>query len=219
MESLEAGTHSNFSSMSCPRGLQELPYPIQTCGIPSSNATCASVLFSTGNISYSAVCGKILAYQKGSTDAFGNFGRGSVHSNYVDGVSLTHGSNPWRHIWTFAAAFDEYGISGMEVCECSHSGRSGQHPPAFVGQDYFCDSGIPRKIGLSDSRGTFYSTSPLWDGSGCGSDSTCCSFNNPPWFYKQLPSPTSDAIEMRVCRDEERANEDSAVSSVEIYVH
>ena len=35
---------------------------------------------------------------------------------------------------------------------------------------------------------------------------------------KELSSPISDDIEMRVCCDEIRANEDIAMSSVEIYV-
>ena len=35
------------------------------------------------------------------------------------------------------------------------------------------------------------------------------------WFYKQLPQPTSDDIEMRVCRDESANNENVAI---ELYV-
>ena len=42
----------------------------------------------------------------------------------------------------------------------------------------------------------------------CGMGGPDSSLNNPPWFYKQLPSPTSDTIEMRVCVDENRDNED-----------
>jgi hypothetical protein len=64
----------------------------------------------------------------------------------------------------------------------------------------------------------FYVEDPLWDGSGCGSNTTCCSFNNPPWFLKQLPSLTTDDIEMRVCRDEPSFQEDIAVANVEIYI-
>ena len=205
------------STTPCPSGLQErIDSGIRTCGIQSSRSTCASVFSSSGTV-YDKICGKIIAYQMGTPDAFANR---AIDSNYVDGVSLTHGSNPRHHIWTFAAALDEYGgyAGGTEVCECSHSRRSGGLPPAFVGLDYFCDSGIPRRRIPSDDS-SFFSMSPLWDGSGCGHDSTCCSFNNPPWFYKQLPSLTSDAIEMRVCADESRNNEDIAMSSVEIYVH
>ena len=211
------------SSTPCPNGLQErMDSGIRTCGIQSASAACATVSFSTG-LAYTKVCGKVLAYQLGTADAFGNFGRGpseNIDANYVDGVSLTHGSNPREHIWTFAAALDEFGHydNGAAICECSHSERSGGRPPAFVGQDYFCDSGITSREYSTSDDGRLLSDSPLWDGSGCGFLSTCCSFNNPPWFHRQLPSPTSDAIEMRVCSDEERETEDIAMSSAELFV-
>ena len=59
---------------------------------------------------------------------------------------------------------------------------------------------------------------PLWDGAGCEAPNNCCSFNNPPWFHKQLPQPTTDNIEMRVCRDEDVSNEDIVIEVVEIYI-
>ena len=49
---------------------------------------------------------------------------------------------------------------------------------------------------------------------GDGTDCLCCA--NPPWFYKQLPQPTIDDIEMRVCRDE--GNENIAIEVVNIYI-
>ena len=61
-----------------------------------------------------------------------------------------------------------------------------------------------------------YEEDPLWDGQGCSSSSTCCSFNNPPYFTKQLPSPTSDPIEARLCEFDK--NEDAAVQFIELYV-
>ena len=39
----------------------------------------------------------------------------------------------------------------------------------------------------------------LWDGENCGPYSKCCSFNTPPWFYKSLPQPTNDDLEVRLC--------------------
>ena len=72
-------------------------------------ATCKSVIFSSGGQSYSRVCGRVNAYQKGSTDAF-QFSSNSrtLEEIYVDGVSLTHGAPGSRqHIWTFAAAYYE----------------------------------------------------------------------------------------------------------------
>ena len=59
---------------------------------------------------------------------------------------------------------------------------------------------------------------PLWDRAGCGTQSTCCSFNSPPWFYKQLPETATDDIEMRVCHDQARNDEDIAIEIVELYV-
>ena len=209
------------TSSPCPDGLRERnDSGIRTCGIASPTAACASVMFDTYSIPYTRVCGKVLAYQVGSPDAFGAYKpEETIDSQYVDGVSLTHGSSPREHIWTFAAATDEYGYvdDGANICECSHPGRRGGFPPVFVGQDYFCDSAIPKISSVSEFE-VFFDGSPLWDGAGCGPDSTCCSFNTPPWFYKELSSPTSDAIEMRVCCDQGRDNEDIAISSVEIFV-
>ena len=84
------------------------------------------------------MCGKIIAYQFASPDAFANRGNAiTINENYVDGISLTHG-NPRQHIWTFAAAVDEFEI--ISTCPCINS-TSSLSPPAFVGEDYFCDTG------------------------------------------------------------------------------
>ena len=85
--------------------------------------------------------------------------------------------------------------------------------PQFVGNDHFCDTGA-----VTVPTTEFFDDDPLWDGAGCGPQSTCCSFNSPPWFYKQLPQTTTDDIEMRVCRDETRFNEDIAIEIIELYV-
>ena len=53
---------------------------------------------------------------------------------------------------------------------------------------------------------------------GCGPLNTCCSFNNPPWFMKQLPTTTDDNIEMKLCSDQERSNEDIVFETLELYV-
>jgi hypothetical protein len=161
------------------------------------------------------VCGKIQAYQSGSPDSFKRTHRRVIDGNYVDGVSLTHG-NPRHHLWTFAASTDETGRSSVFHCPCINTATAAiaTRPPAFVDNDYFCDTGSSGQYRL----GVVYNDDPLWDGAGCGPHNTCCSFNNPPWFYKQLPQPTTDDIEMRVCRDEPPTNEDILIEAVEIYV-
>ena len=212
----------NNNTTQCPSGLELLTSPRRTCRIRSSaSALCSSDTFPVAAVGYSKVCGRIIAYQIGAPDAFGNpdstnrSSRGTIESNYVDGVSLTHGTSPRQYIWTFAGANSENAQEPAYICSCTNTALSSAVPPtpSFVGDDYFCD-----RSATNAPANLFHADDPLWDGAGCGSQSTCCSFNNPPWFYKQLPQSTTNDIEMRVCRDEGTANEDFAIEVVEIYV-
>ena len=197
----------------------------RVCGIGTSNGApgCSSTIFDTLGVEYGEVCGKIVAYQDATTDAFGAFTQRSnnIDDNYVDGISLTHGSNPRKHIWTFAAALDEVGtFNAMYNCPCTNIKQTDRStpPPSFVENDYFCDTASSGRYEVK-----FYTDNPLWDGAGCGPTDKCCSLNNPPWFRKQLPSPTTDNIEMRMCRDNTppsyyAVDEDVPIESLEIYV-
>ena len=84
----------------------------------------------------------------------------------------------------------------------------------FVGNDYSCDTS---NHGTSWINGHFYGDDPLWDGAGCGVTGTCCSFNTPPWFMKQLPSST-DPIELHNCGDQGLGDENIGVKLLEVYV-
>ena len=84
--------------------------------------------------------------------------------------------------------------------------------PPYVGTDYFCDSGHPQNI---EPPFAYLVNDPLWDGAGCVSGS-CCTFNSPPWFCKDLSSPTTDDIELRTCLDGD--DEDVLHETVELYV-
>ena len=63
----------------------------------------------------------------------------------------------------------------------------------------------------------YYVNDPLWDGAGCVRGS-CCQFNSPPWFCKDLPHPTSEDIELRLCSDDQSTDEDVPFELVEIYI-
>ena len=198
----------------CPSGFRLITSPKRTCATPGSR--CVSATFPLNGVKYSRVCGKIKAYQYGTLDAFWPYfdnHRITIDNYYVDGVSLTHGQRPRKHIWTFAAAHDET-RSNEWVCSCTKNNTrfTGVVPP-FIGQDYFCETGSTYQISHQ-----FYHADPLWDGSGCGPTSSCCGFNNPPWFCKQLPQPTTDNIEMRACSNEAISFEYVALETVEIYV-
>ena len=57
---------------------------------------CDSVFFPTGQ-KYTRVCGQVQGYRTGSPDSFTRYGAGSIlniNTPYLDGVSITYGTNP-----------------------------------------------------------------------------------------------------------------------------
>ena len=206
----------------CPKTLlQRSDNGKRSCAINLTGSGCSGVFFPVNSATgYSKVCGKIIGFQIGSMDTFYRFGRGvnpSIDTYYVDGVSVTRGS-PRQHIWTLAAAarLHKGSVQPEYNCRCANPGKpsKGALPPSYVGNDYFCDTGA----GENAIYKKVYTEDPLWDGAGCGGQSQCCSFNNPPWFYKDLTKCSTDKIEVRLCRDQPRPDEDVSVESIEIYV-
>ena len=122
----------------------------------------------------------------------------SVKQNYVDGVSLTYvDSSNWNHIWTYTASVlvEDDGIG---------CGNCNKNKPNIPGTNLTCTTAHCRY-----SNNCFPNT--LW-----GNDTQQC-FGNET-FYRQLSESTADDIEMRVCRDEVRSNEDILISFVELFV-
>ena len=196
----------------CPSGWQLTTHSKRTCGRATTGSLiCDSAIFPVSGGEYIRVCGRIKAYQYFRTDGFEAYHDGhvtTIDGAYVTGVSLTHGS-PRQHIWTFAAGAGETLSSAVDACPCDAT--ISISIPDFVGTDYFCESG--RNTGLTP---TFSPDDPLWDGQGCSPSSTCCSFNTPPYFTKQLLTPATDDIEARICQLGDR--DDSPVELVELYV-
>ena len=101
------------SSSQCPSGLRQgdscTSQPTCKIGTNFPAGKCTSNSYTSHGLHYSHVCGMIRAYQFRTVDAFRGNNRGmsaNINSNYVDGVSLTHGVPPLRqHIWTFAAYY------------------------------------------------------------------------------------------------------------------
>ena len=203
------------SSSQCPSGLRERKHHGQRlCTKDTNDGGCSNVFFKVSNVSYDQVCGKIIAYQYGSPNSFHT--GGPIDGVYLDGISLTN-CEPREHIWSFGAGLDEVGSYPSSNCPCTNTTQaaSATAPPDFVGNDYFCDTGSTNEY----QKNRLYFDDPLWDGDGCGPDNTCCSLNNPPWFFKQLQSSTSEDIEMRVCCDESHEDEDIYIKQIELYVH
>ena len=195
----------------CPAGFRKVTTLGKTmCG--GRSQSCSNTTFSSHGLQYSRVCGKIIGYQYHNTDAFAPYDMQtqSLDGVFVDGIVLTYGS-PRTHIWTFAAGVTQF-ETNRYGCPCNGDSYSGSVPP-YVGNDYFCESGYQVN---GHPPASYFITNPLWDGAGCVSGS-CCTFNSPPWFCKDLSTPTTDDIELRLCRDEP-ASENVLFEIVELYV-
>ena len=143
---------------------------------------------------YSRVCGRVTGF---ATDVPYAFFPSEVRTRYLDGVSITHSSLA-QHIWSFGASH----ASPTNRCPCENSALGNTVVPAFVGNNYFCET--RDKI-------------DLWDGVDC--NTACCTFNSPPWFDVTLPKPTSADIEVNICSiGTVGADEDTFVQYAEIYI-
>ena len=201
----------------CPSGWNMTEYSKRTCGrATDEHNTCDSATFPVRGGEYTRICGRIRAYQWGGTDAFARYFRQkaiTIDGVYVDGVSVTHGK-PRNHIWTFAAGVSESNPTSSSVCPCD--AINDKAVAAFVGKDYFCESGY--NAPWPGGYHALYPNDTLWDGEDCLPSSTCCSQRNPPYFVKQLPNSTTDDIEARICLDDVLLDENIAVELFELYV-
>ncbi len=196
----------------CPSSWNFTASPVRGCDRLVSN--CDSVTFPSNGQSYSRVCGRVIGYQRGTTDAFNG---GSLEGAYLDGVSITHGAAGSRqHIWSFVAALHDAdpSYSSSFVCRCTNINQNWPYQvPSFIGNNYFCDTG---NHGSTIPTSTF--TEPIWDGTGCSATSTCCEFNNPPWFCTTLPRPTTNDLEVRNCGGTEAPqHEDVIINLIKLH--
>ena len=191
------------------------------CGQPMSS----SIVYSAHGFHYSKVCGQIRGYQFGRPNGFPPLDiiqqppvpNIENCSTYVDGVTITYGSNPRKHIWTFACGVAEDVPVRNFLCPCNKKSM-GTYAPTFVGSDYYCESGVPIYRGLP-SDFTLYPDDPLWDGQQCnGNEAPCCINPKMPWFIKTLNETTTEDIELRVCSDEHPGDEDTPLDIIELYI-
>ena len=203
----------------CPSGLELITSPRRLCrGRDPNPETCSEDRFALNSFEYTKVCGRIIGYQFGNPKGFGSSDRDSellIDLPFVDGVSLTHGENPRTSIWTFVAAANDDEKNSKYKCACSDPTMSSLVTPVpeFVLNNYFCDS-----VASTNPTPMFYLNEPLWNGAGCETPNVCCIFNNPPLFYRDLFQPSTDDIDMRVCRGDSRENVDILINIVELYV-
>ena len=197
---------------SCPGSWYSITTPKNLClGYTNS---CNTVTFNVSGIHYENICGQAKAYQKGITGAFYSKSQ-SIKGTYVDGISIAL-ATPRIHVWTYAVGYSTTVRSDIYNCPCSFYPGTG--PPAFVGNDYYCDSG---SIGASH-KDVYYMSNPLWDGDDCYYSSVgrsgCCAISGLPWFYKRLTLPGAKDFEVSICKGALHDIADIAVEKLEILV-
>ena len=192
------------ANIECPGNLQATNNP-PSCRIFGSNPICSPVFFPSGGIPYSQVCGRIYGRYSNNPDAFDTFtgvrpNFPTINDNYVDGVSLSYGMNPRNHVWTLAATIPQ-NTRRVGCASCDYL------VPVFVGSDYSCQI-VPDCSSLSDD-----STCRLVE---VWNDDNLCNGDN--IFYRNLTQTTTENLEMRLCRDQARSDEDISISFIEIFV-
>ena len=200
-------------NQTCPDGFAPITRgtaPKRLCGRPSTvSAGCVSVVFPVHGVEYSQVCGRVKAYQYRTPDAFLRFDESvDLDSHYLDGVSITHGKQPRSHVWSLASSWYSTG------CPCSDNSDQLSVPPSFIGQDYFCETGLRNDRAQIISR-----DNALWDGVGCLDSSSCCDPPRLPWFCTTLSSATTNDIEVRLCGDQVIMDEDVPIEQIEIFIN
>ena len=205
--------------------LAECPEPLERFAVNGrwycrrTAAGCTSVHFSALGKNYTAVCGMVEGYQYGSMVGFTHSTASKTPDDlYADGISITHGSSPRSHLWTYVVGLnanpDNY-IPHAQ-CPCTVLGTS-TTLPNFLASDYYCDSVNPSRNSHKD--GHLY-PDRLWDNSGpsCVSGSTCCDNPDQPWFKKTLTQPANEDVEMRWCAYQSPVIEEATTTGVELYI-
>ena len=212
--------YSNFAT-NCPGDWEELldgsdRFCARSTASPVPN-TCDSATFQVDG-EYSRVCGRIRAFHGGMAAAFD--GSGDIDSDYLSGLSLTHGMPPRQHIWSLAIGQTEdssliaAGDEGV-LCPCHDDGEPSTIP-AFVGDDYFCEAALEDPFVAATHNTALFLEDLLWDGNDCTNEADCCNAIDLPYFDRILPAPTCDDLEIRMCLPVTEFN--ILIQQIEIYV-
>lgn len=190
---------------------------IRTCGrsAAAGDVSCDSITFPVNKV-YQRVCGKIIAFQFGAANGFSTT-ISNLEGAYVSGVSLTYGAASSRnHIWTFAAGRAEGDRNDARSCPCDFEPGFVSDPPDFLGNEFFCESGVNGPY--DDGAGPQFFDDHLWNGKGCEDTSKCCDFNAPPFFIKDFHTAHDENIELRLCGIDAVAEEDIRIKLIKLFV-
>lgn len=173
------------------------------CQKKEDGAGCGSVTIPTGGQSYTKVRGRVTGYGYRSNDAFRRYSsqHSTIDGPYVDGVSITYGSSVRKHVWTYAA--------GSGLNKCPELGDANTKQPAFVSNKYLCTPAAQLV-----AKENYFFDAPLWTSLGdCVGDCP-----DDLHFCVTLDQPTTEDLELRVCTDQSKNDEDVYIKSFDFYI-
>lgn len=167
-------------------------YGMALCARAYTSPGCSVMRYPTNRLSYSRLCGKITGAQLRSSDGFTRYYNNRRFFNTMPLNSAYLDGISLTHGGFKRHIWSFAALHRYSKCSCSTD------KPAFVSSHFSCDQDE-------------VSSHILWDGLECPA-------HNKEWFYRNLIYSTSDDIEVRICRDEERQNEDIFIKTIEIFV-
>ena len=178
----------------CPQGLtSHYVYYRKTCVVVQYEAGCTEIHYPTNNKNYTHIIGRVQGFQKSSMDCFDDIppykSRFTNSTIFSNYIDGVSIISNGQHIWSFAAG------------RCSCDNIIG-NKPEFVGEHFTAD-------GRYMAVGSGYSSTVLWESQKCGMNET---------MFERTIEPTASNVIVRICRDQDRSDEDLALLILDLYV-
>ena len=178
----------------CPQGLRsDYVYYRKTCVVVQYEAGCTEIHYPTNNKNYTHIMGRVQGFQKSSMDCFDDIppfkSRLSNSTIFSNYLDGVSIISNGQHIWSFAAG------------RCSCDNIVGNKPD-FVGEHFTAD-------GSNFIAVTGYYSKVLWESQKCGTNET---------MFERTIEPTASNVTVRICRDQDRSDEDFALYILDLYV-
>ena len=175
----------------CPLELKQKTFNdnITTCVVRENKQGCTSIFYSSLGIPYSKVCGRIRAYKVGTPDGFRRMG------GVQGGINGNYLDGISITVNTTSSRTHVWSLVAGLSCS--------DNLPTFVSSNLACET--PPHCAERELCGPL-----LWRSQQYGR-------NVSSWF-KELSFPHVSDIEVRVCRDQMRSDEDLAITALELYV-
>ena len=168
--------------------------PGQGCHKANFSDGCAIKSFEVGSMNYTKVRGRLVAHQKGTTNAF-CCGR--------DEISIFTADN--RHIWAYTVGLTNISANctdqGFNLTLSLCPALNGPAAPPEYGSRWYCES---QNEQACNADGTSFFSQPL--------------FSSRPSFEVDLNVTTNQNLEVRVCLSSDADNEDIFFDKLELYV-